>query len=249
MTLINTFFRNIIITVVFSAFTTSIQSQDLVVTYGVSTKSLLDENQKERLSPDVKKIFNEAQENFKYITYKLKVRNRVSLFFEEEKLKNDGNKKLKIASAMAGFSGFFYSNSNKKEKIHQLNGYGQKFLITSKFNNLQWEIAKESKLLNGFKTFKATAIETYFDGKENKQWQIVAWFTPEINIPFGPGGYGNLPGLILELHKGSKTYFVKNIKSLSLNATEVSKPTVGKLITRDEFDEIGRKMTKKLEEF
>lgn len=241
--------RNSIILVVFLTFTTTIFSQDLIVTYGVSTKSLLDENQKERLSPDVQKIFNESQENFKYLTYMLKVRNRESVFFEEEKLSNDGNRKHKIASAMAGLKGFFYANFNEKEKIHQWDGYGQKFLITSTFNNLQWEITKESKPLNGFETFKATAIERYFDGKEYKQWQIVAWFTPEINMPFGPGGYGNLPGLILELQRGSKTFFVKSIEGVKLNAADVTKPSEGKLITQEEFDEIGREMTKKLEDF
>jgi len=85
--------------------------------------------------------------------------------------------------------------------------------------------------------------------EEYKQWQIVAWFTPEINKPFEPGGYSSLPGLILELQKGSKTYTVKNIETVKLNAEDVLEPTEGKLITRKEFDELGRKMTKKIKNF
>jgi len=128
-------------------------------------------------------------------------------------------------------------------------GYGPNYLITSKLGRLDWKITKESKIVSGFKTFKATAIEEYNTGTEIKSWEITAWFAPAINKPFGPGDYGGLPGLILEMKRGSKIYTVKNIKEVVLTEEDVRKPTKGKKVTREEFDAIGEKMAEQMSSY
>jgi len=38
----------------------------------------------------------------------------------------------------------------------------------------------------------------------------IAWFAPEINVPFGPKGIDGLPGLVLEGSMNGKLFFYAN---------------------------------------
>jgi len=72
-------------------------------------------------------------------------------------------------------------------------------LLYNDKSTLKWTITDESKIIGGFTCFKATANEILEHPNKKFIKPIVAWFTPEIPVPFGPLHYGNLPGLILEL--------------------------------------------------
>lgn len=224
-------------------------SQDLKILYGISTEGLLNEEQKSKISPGTLEYFKKVQENFKHIEFVLKVKQDQAMFFRNEKMDNEGNKGVGIAASQASFFGTFYANSQTGETINEYDSYGPKYLITSKLDRLDWKIRKESKIVSGFKTFKATAKEEYNTGTEIKSWEITAWFAPEINKPFGPGGYGGLPGLILELKRGSKVYSVKSIKEVVLIEEDVEKPTKGKKVTRKEFEIIGEKMAEQMSSY
>lgn len=218
-------------------------SQDLQITYKVSTEGLLNEVQKKKLSQSGQEYYMKVENNFKNLVYLLKIRENRALFYREQKMENEGNRGLKLAASRAGFPGSFYSDSEVGKVISEYDGYGPKYLISSSLQELKWKISKETKIVTGFKTFKATAQETYDTGSEKKIWTITAWFAPEINKPFGPGGYGGLPGLILELERGSKIYTAKIFEEVDLKEEEVSMPTTGKKITKEEFEAIGRKMS------
>lgn len=69
---------------------------------------------------------------------------------------------------------------------------------------INWNISEtESKKINNFTCYKATTV---FRGSE-----IVAYYTPEIPIGFGPFKFKGLPGLILEVYnvdtKGQKYHW------------------------------------------
>ena len=61
---------------------------------------------------------------------------------------------------------------------------------------------------------------------------ITTWFAPKINRSFGPGGYGGLPGLILELDRGKKTYTASSIKEVDLTKEDLDVPTTEKKIIK-----------------
>lgn len=218
-------------------------SQDLLITYKVSTEGLLNEEQKKRLSQGSQDYYVKVENNFKYLVYLLKIKENKSLFHREQEMQNEGNRGLSLAASRAGFPGSFYSDSEVGKVFHEYDSYGPKYLVSSSLQELKWKISKETKIVTGLKTFKATAQETYDTGSEKKIWTITAWFAPEVNKPFGPGGYGGLPGLILELDRGLKTYTAKNIKEVDLKKDEVNIPASGKKITKEEFEAIGRKMS------
>ena len=77
------------------------------------------------------------------------------------------------------------------------------------------------------------------------EFTIEAWYTPEIPMPYGPIGYGGLPGLILQLERSHVIFIAKEI---TLNPTGGIKPikelTEGRLITADEKRNLQRKARK-----
>lgn len=217
-------------------------SQDLQIIYKVSTDGLVDDEKKKTQSTFSREFYQKAQDNFKHLEFVLNIKQHQAKFYRNEKMENDGNRGIKVASSLAGFSGFYYSNSLTGETISEYEGYGPKYLVSSTLKDLGWKISKETKLVNGIKTFKATAVETYANEKGEHTWVITAWFAPEINKPFGPGNYGGLPGLILQLYRNKKTYTASSIKKVVLKEEDVNLPKTGKKVTKAEFDGIGKKM-------
>lgn len=81
--------------------------------------------------------------------------------------------------------------------------------ITTKMNyDTDWILTQESKKINGFVCYKATRMPSQ-DSKEEIEntFPIIAWYTPEIPLPYGPFVYGGLPGLILEIQRESNVFF------------------------------------------
>lgn len=71
-------------------------------------------------------------------------------------------------------------------------------LVKDDYNELKWEITEEAKEIAGYSCIKAN---TSFRGRD---W--VAWFTPQIPLPYGPWKLHGLPGLILEAYETTNTF-------------------------------------------
>jgi GLPGLI family protein len=66
---------------------------------------------------------------------------------------------------------------------------------------------------------------------------VVAWYCPKIPVSFGPKGYGDLPGLILELEEKNITFGAKKI---TLNPTNIiiEKPSKYKIVSEIEYEKM-----------
>ena len=62
-----------------------------------------------------------------------------------------------------------------------------------KFN---WKFENESKKANNLVYRKASAAFS----KNNREYQVQAWYCPSIPVQFGPGFFNGLPGLITEVY-------------------------------------------------
>lgn len=78
------------------------------------------------------------------------------------------------------------------------------FLVRDEYYNFDWKISPDTKNISGYLCIKAT---TLFRGRE---W--VAWFVPDIPVPFGPWKLHGLPGLIVEAYDTSNKYTFKLVK-------------------------------------
>ncbi|RAR48069.1 GLPGLI family protein [Flavobacterium lacus] len=84
-------------------------------------------------------------------------------------------------------------------------------LIIKKPPKKNWKILDEQKVIDGYICYKATNEYIVENGVGIFTHPVIAWFCPQLPFPFGPNGYGNLPGLILELQERNVVYGVKKI--------------------------------------
>jgi GLPGLI family protein len=94
-------------------------------------------------------------------------------------------------------------------------------------------------MIDGYLCYKATSVLVRNNGVHGLfKFPIIAWYTPAIPIPFGPLGYGNLPGLILELQERNILYGITKIKlnhKIDFNKSILYKPSIGKIISSEEL--------------
>ena len=86
------------------------------------------------------------------------------------------------------------------------------------------------------------------DIEMRKELLITAWFTPQIPVKNGPGEYGGLPGLILELNADRTTILCSKIVLNTKDGETIEKPTKGKEVTREEYQTIVMEKTREMRE-
>lgn len=195
----------------------------------------------EEVNDIVKKYKSIAIRNAKKIEFILQGNNKISKFSVIENLMND-DKNVKITLAYAGYindglfqdlvNGFLLRNNPQNSRLASRN----EFLIRSPLFN-DWELVEGTKIISGKKCFKAKGkIESNNEAKRFKY--ITAWYCPEINFNSGPLGFGNLPGLIVQLKVDETVYSLKNIKTVDDSQIDFKLPDQGNEVTDKEFYEI-----------
>lgn len=144
---------------------------------------------------------------------------------------------------------------NLKDKTYadQKEIFGRIFLIQDELKNYKWKMTGAQEEIAGFHCMVATTMDP------EDSTEIVAWFSPSIPVPSGPGSISNLPGMVLKmelaggaLNRGRRG---ASNNTLTLTATEVNfrkvkkselkGPEKGKEVNREEFDAM---MKEKMEE-
>ena len=194
-------------------------------------------NQKiNEFSKSIKQTTNELE-------YILKLNNNESIFYLKPKLNIDDNNFLNMLISISGGGGIYYTNLKTKNFLHQVELGGQHFLIKERLDSVKWTFTHEKKYFGKYLCYKAITTKI----NENKMGvfkkEVVAWYCLDIPIHFGPIGYGNLPGLILELQieKGA-TFTVDTIKLSPKEKIKIKKPKLGKIVSYVEFEKIAKQM-------
>src|SRR5690606_27221251 len=139
----------------------------------------------------------------------------------------------KLAVNLGGGNSIYYRT--KDEKIEHIGDFGKKINVVYDPNELNWEITKDTKEIMGYTCYKAVGYKEQYDPGRKKilTFSPIAWFAPEINVPYGPNGIDGLPGLVLEGSMNGKLFFyadkieigveLKNQKQLKMeNGEEMS---------------------------
>jgi GLPGLI family protein len=130
----------------------------------------------------------------------------------------------------------------KKKRVTEMREFmTRRFLIDRDFKQYDWKITGNQKEIAGYACMEATRTDP--EGKK-----IAVWFAPQIEIPLGPGLYNNLPGMVLEVveDEGKRVITAKEVLFTAVNAKELARPSDGKKVTADEFDEIVKEKMKEM---
>jgi len=181
--------------------------------------------------------------NIKYIENNLSFNQKEAIYKSISGLDNDGYNGLKEIMIMTGSYGLYYFNKNTNKKLRQIDAYGQLFLISSKLNARKWTLTQESKTIRGYLCYKATSTLVTKNSVGTFYKPVIAWYAPKLPVPYGPKGYGGLPGLILQLTEGDFTFYVSKLTLNPKKQVVIKKPTKGKKVSEGEFLAIGLQST------
>lgn len=235
--------KTIILMLFFSLLSVTVSSQlgkeniNAKVSYGVNLH--MDKNEEiykiyERFSPG---LVARAEAISPEIDYSLVFNDTTSVFYIEKKLFSD-NRAASFVASKSGYYGRIKQQTNNyiTEELEEAFG---KFLVSRSYQ--KWELFDETKTIGDYLCFKATTFYTVTNpkGKVFKH-SFTAWYTPQLPYKFGPAGYGNLPGLIIELQGERFTYGVQKIVFYDDNEVneenEMPDLKKKKLITEQEFE-------------
>jgi GLPGLI family protein len=221
------------------------------ITYQVSLNSetYLQRLKKDTIMPDFRKELRlKSVSEATPINFLLLFNENKSLFksehnmFELRKL----GKLMNKTGSVAGNHFTYYSNLDTKEFLYQ-SFWTDRVLVKS--NPIEWKLTQETKKIGDYICYKAIAeIKDEQTFGKNFISPVIAWYTPQIPLPFGIQNFTGLPGLTLELiaDKEDGKVFYKAIK-IELNSKEeikIKKPK-GKLTTHEKYIEFIKTMNGK----
>jgi GLPGLI family protein len=180
-----------------------------------------------------KTSYSEAIENAKYLNFTLVFNQETSIFSIIDAIGRDDQGYF-YAKLFSGYKGEVYQN--KEGSLSVLGGEFGNYILKKKSN--EWELINETKEIEGFLCYKAASTKTVVNSKGTFQFPVIAWYCPKIPFSYGPNGYGDLPGLILELQVRNVVF---GIKKMDLNLDKepiIPKIKEYKMITEKELNEI-----------
>lgn len=193
--------------------------------YRADQKNILQKN------PKFVDIIRENLKATKNVNYELIFKNNKSEFNYISTLDSDNLKGVNYTKILAGNGGIYTSLDPKI--ILRKNRYFPEYVI--KEEPTEWILENTKKNISGFLCYKATANRRISTSSGDKNLKIIAWYTKEIPVSFGPNLFSGLPGLIIELtdNRGLTFEYIKFSKN-NINEDEIIKPT-GEIVSNDKF--------------
>lgn len=212
------------------------------------------------------KDFIEAVRKASEKTFILEFTKEESLYTEEQilELASEVGKKNRVILNSED-SGTLYKNLKENYFILENDRFDKINLIKDTLENSDWELLTESKQIGNYTAYKATKtikrektvekedrektsnLLEILEKKEPEDWVYVAWYTPQIPTPNGPGKFGGLPGLILELHdpRQETVYLCSEIILNPKKPIQIKIPK-GKTVSKEEFDKMKKEWFDKI---
>ncbi|NTW25535.1 MAG: GLPGLI family protein, partial [Lentimicrobium sp.] len=129
-----------------------------------------------------------------------------------------------------------YFDIKNQKVIEQRDFMSRMFLIESPVDSIPWKLTGNRRNILGFQCIEAVY--------QKDTIITVAWFSPEISVPAGPGKYYGLPGMVLEVNIDDGKQLISAISVTEGDvASLIVKPKQGKKVSRAEFDKIVEEKT------
>jgi GLPGLI family protein len=229
--------NKIIVILILSAAVGYSQGKNVTVAYGLIIEKetgLFDNNTM------LKSILEKSILESKKLTFQLIITENGSKFYSEANLDSDSAPGLKgFIYGMAHYLGTVYTL--KEKLLFQKDLLGENIYAEEELKN-NWILTNETKLIDNYLCYKATNVYTVMNGSKIFSHPVIAWYCPKLPFPYGPVGYGNLPGLILELRVRNTLYGAKNIKLNSDSNFDIKALEKIKILDKKQLEEAYNKL-------
>lgn len=214
-------------------------------------------------NPELEKQIQAQMQKMFQKTYFLNFNKSESTYKEDIKLSapkpqmGGANVIVQIGGAGGG-NNVIYKNVKKDRVVNKTELMGKVFLVKDKLVKYDWKLTGETKNIGKYTCYKAI----YEREVENMEIKMVngeatesmkkemrtttAWYTTDVPLSNGPGEYGGLPGLILEINDGDLTIVCTEIVLKPSDKVEIKEPTKGKVVSRKKFEKISREKSKEM---
>jgi len=213
-------------------------SQNTICIYKVKKNETLKvDDTASEVAKSANKLINRALGFVDQLEYVLIYNNKESTFKLKETLTGGSEKDFKLAKLAAVMTshGKYYQNLSEDLTLRQFEVYGQEFLVNEPLN-IDWETTNIKKTVGKYTYYKA--INKCKSCSNSNITEV--WYTPQIAIPFGPKGFGGLPGLIVEVKMKAVTLYLDKIVKNQI--VKIKRPLTGKSVTLKEYEKIAKKL-------
>jgi len=198
------------------------QKNTIYVEYGVK---IADDNGSFTNDKMFADIFINAVYEADKLTFGLIITKEGSKFYEVDTgiEKSHG---MTMAKVYANYMGVVYNIESEIFKESQLLGNST---YTKEKKTENWIVTSESKLIDNYLCYKATNTYIVVNSEGTFKFPVTAWYCPKLPYNYGPNGYGNLPGLILELQVRNVNFSFKNLdvdSDMAFNTDFLKKATI-----------------------
>ncbi|MEO0895917.1 MAG: GLPGLI family protein [Bacteroidota bacterium] len=183
-------------------------------------------------NPDIMAMIPEFKTDNKILVFNPKASiYRTPTKADKEQVTTKKTDEGEVRMVFKGNENSLYRNLSGGSSVELKNFMGRKFLIEGELTKTKWKITGKQKKIGEYLCMQAMLDDTT---------QTEAWFTPQITVSTGPDTYGDLPGLILEIHVGDdeRVITATDIKLEEMSDDAITPPTEGKKVTREKFKKI-----------
>jgi len=133
-----------------------------------------------------------------------------------------------------------YTDLKEGEQIEQKEFMSRMFLIKSELKHGHWKLTGKQKMILDYPCQQAITAE--------EDREVVAWFAPAIAVASGPGSFGNLPGLVLEVNIDDNQHVIvaTSVDLKEVDKAILKKPSKGKEVTEEEYHAIVEEKMKEM---
>ncbi len=182
------------------------------------------------------KAVKESSDRIGNLEYKLSFNDSLAKYFFVDKMVNDDDETTgKIVNAILGIRKndvYFSKKGNLITTIEDI--FGKTYKVQKKLDAIEWELTKEHFVINDLVCFKALTTITEEGRNGVKKIPIIAWYAPSINIPYGPDGFGGLPGIIVQLENDKIVTSLNRIEYTE-EVVKIDEPKKGEKISDEDF--------------
>lgn len=146
--------------------------------------------------------------------------------------------KTKMAIMLVKGNRSFFFDAKNGQITEQKKILSDNILIKTKYEDYNWKLTKQSKLIGDYLCYKASRNYKHY-GKGNKELEasIIVWYCPTLPYNYGPFESSGLPGLVLMYETKGFIYTASEV-NLSKKIIDIDIPTKGKFINSKKYDSI-----------